>query len=470
MVVFVVILSSISIVGCTKKDDKSTKNSSNVSAIEKIPDTDGLPQKDLGGYEFIVAEGWYYGEETKPSLELGVSDLNDQIIARNSEIQKRFNCKITYQYFNPVTFFDEVSVAILAGDKIADVVTPTMFNYGKFVNGALLTDLKTIPYIKLDKPWWNKNIENATRVGDKSFGSSNQMARTEGNAFVVFFNKNLVQKLQLENPYELVTQDKWNWDKFSELANAAIKDLNGDGTFNENDQWGVTGPTSESMEALFVSSGLNLISQVNGNKIPQYNLSEPNSIDALIKMKDMFKSNGSFYNPNMDYNMQLGQFMNGKSLFFINPLYQYDYLREMSDDFGVVPMPKGMGTKDYHTLVTHNAPVVSVPITIDNKENTGLILEAMAFASYKEKKIWLDQLSTKLLRDEESAKNINDHVFTSITTDVSYLWHNISPEISQGTSGAVTFPILTDRTLEPKSYTEQYKTLIQTFLNEAYSK
>ncbi|MBQ7930091.1 MAG: hypothetical protein IJ334_03640, partial [Clostridia bacterium] len=55
----------------------------------------------------------------------------------------------------------------------------------------------------------------------------------------IFFNKNLIEDYNFENPYELVYNGEWTIDKFCEMATAVTTDTNGDGKFTNEDIIGV---------------------------------------------------------------------------------------------------------------------------------------------------------------------------------------------------------------------------------------
>lgn len=463
--------------GCTEKNagtsSEKTKSSETGPTEVVMPKTDELPAKDLGGYEFIIADGSLYGEGDPNRMQdqAGVSDLNDAFLARNRKIEQKYNCKITYKYYDPLTFFNDVSLSLMAGDKVADVLIPCEWAYGHFVNAQLLKNLRDLPYVNMDKPYWVKSLEEMAKVGGKSYGGSNQMARAEGHAVSCYFNKNLIKKLGLENPYDLVKQDKWNWDTFKVMLDAAQKDNDNNSTWDDKDSWGATGSTYQAAEAFYVTSGQKIIDYTSASKkIPQYTLKDSASLDALTKLKDMFKAPGAYYNPNCDYGLQTKLFMDGKCLFYIDNLYHYDTLREMSDDYGVVPMPKGPGQKDYYSLVSHNAGIICVPKTITDEEKTGMILQSLSFEAYAEREIFINQVSNMFWRDEESADMARSFIIPSMTGDISYLWHTVTPEIAEGTNQAVSFPMLVDKTLEFSTYIAQYGDLIQNYLNDTYGK
>ena len=115
---------------------------------------DKMPDKDLGGYEFRIAEACYYTNEDRPNMEAGASELSDAIIARNTAIEDKFNCKITYEYYDPTSFYDEIYPLIMSGEKVADIMDVTLFTYGKLSVGGYLYDMSTLPNVDFSKDHW----------------------------------------------------------------------------------------------------------------------------------------------------------------------------------------------------------------------------------------------------------------------------------------------------------------------------
>ena len=446
----------------------SSGGSSGGETSETPEETYTFPDLDLNQYEFKIAEAWSYGETDRPPTEYGVSGLGDAILDRNQAIEDALNCTITLEYYDPYNFFDLVTTSIMAGDKIADVMTPVVFNFGKFVNAEQLYDLNELPGVDLSKPWWNQTIPAITTFGGKVYGASAQFARVEGEAVGVFYNRRILNEIGMQDPQELVAQGAWDLDAFKEYVAKGMKDLNNDGVFDDNDQWSVTGECTEAMYSLFVGGGNKILDTVDGKVT--YMLGEASSIDYMLKMKDVFEPQGSYYNPNWDFGKQLTNFVGGKVFLFIGALLHYPDMRDMADDFGVLPIPAAPGSDTYYSLITHNSPIVCVPTTIDNPEATGAILEAMAALSEPEFDIWFDDYSTLTLRDDESVHVARDIVIPSLTLELAHTGHFLSAEMTAATDGILTNPILIDRTQEPASAVDAVKEQAQAMVDEIYNK
>ena len=137
---------------------------------------------------------------------------------------------------------------------------------------------------------------------------------------------------------------------------------------------------------------------------------------------------------------RIGFFRNGHSLFMVGALQEMVQLRDMPDDFGVVPFPKY--TEDqaqYYTRIIGGFPFV-VPATNPRPEIAGAILEAMAcetrntvIPAYYE-----SSLQTKYSRDPDTIEmldlimenrvyDLGDTIwFSPIRQDYTALWNTNS--------------------------------------------
>ena len=81
-------------------------------------------------------------------------------------------------------------------------------------------------------------------------------------------------------------------------------------------------------------------------------------------------------------------------------------MREMEDNFGIIPFPKYDEAQDgYYTHVDGHAPLMILPKTIQNTDKAGIIMEALAYYSheYVVPAVYDIVLQNKYARDESSA-------------------------------------------------------------------
>ncbi len=105
-------------------------------------------------------------------------------------------------------------------------------------------------------------------------------------------------------------------------------------------------------------------------------------------------------------------FANGQNLFMVGMLglAEEPALRNMTDDYGILPYPKyDLSQKEYYSYSYDEYRVFSIPVTNEEPEIAGAVLEAMASYSYRNTSpIYLDQvLKGKYMSDANSRRSVD---------------------------------------------------------------
>jgi hypothetical protein len=260
------------------------------------------------------------------------------------------------------------------------------------------------------------------------------------------FSKKLVKDYELENPYELVLSGKWTFDKMIEMMKKVSRDLNGDGKMDDQDQYGLLTEYANS-QFLFNAAG-EYIAKSNADKIPEITLYNERAAAVLDKIIEIFKDKNYYVNAedmtgkyaDIWDGFQLSMFSEDRALLYHAGMNRVTLLRTMETDFGILPPPKyDTRQENYYAVVdTWCTSAVSVPITVNDKEKTGLILETLAYESrYGLLPAYYDiNLKTKFARDEESRAMI-DIILANRLYDLGsvYSWGSVYTffmEISKG--------------------------------------
>ena len=427
-------LTGITACGSTSDNGGQTTPADTVgtTAPETEPLTDGLPEKDMGGYEFVV----YMPSHTAFAWALTYVDVEettgdivyDEMYDRNRRIEERFNCVISESLHDTVGV--EVLVnSVLAGEseyKIAQI-------FDELINtansaGALATWEK-LPYVNLDAEWWNQSANECFVVNGKQYAAMGDFNLSEySKAYMLYFNKDIYGEIDQEKSvYDMVMDGSWTIDAMITTAKQYAQDLNGDSKMDDkNDRYGYAACSKVGMSMLITGAGIKYIeTDKDGN--PYFAI--PGNESALEKMQgiiDRFKgSENWYYNaPDAYGGMQDTNFLDGRSLFQAASIWQTDSYRSLEFDMGMLPAPKYDEKQDDYHCVVAGGVVTAIPKTLNDEdlENVSIILEALSFDSrqnllplYKE-----TVLQTKYARDDESSKII-DIIFDSATYDTGIL-------------------------------------------------
>ena len=131
------------------------------------------------------------------------------------------------------------------------------------------------------------------------------------------------------------------------------------------------------------------------------------------------------------------KYLEGTSLFIAGRLMNADYLRDMKDPYGIVPMPKlDEAQKDYIGLVHDATPLYGIPVTKTDIEMPCAVLEAMAAQNYRTvTPVYYEvALKVKYAHDEESGQVI-DIIHAGMMTDFVYANNGSMGGTNLGTIG-----------------------------------
>ena len=201
---------------------------------------DGLPEKDFGGDTFsILTTTWYTAQKYIYADEMNGEVVNDALFRQRVKISDRFNVAVT------CTANDDVPTVAATVDSLAasgDDSYSIVYNHDikTMTNGLKgdFCDLRSFELLDFSKPWWQGTPQVFTIQG-KLFAAANPMA-VSGIYMncTVSFNKALMTDLQMDLPYEKVRNGEWVFDDMISMAEKGMQDLDGNGIFDDKDQWG----------------------------------------------------------------------------------------------------------------------------------------------------------------------------------------------------------------------------------------
>lgn len=292
------------------------------------------------------------------------------------------------------------------------------------VNEGLYLTLDELPYIDIEKPWWNKEYIRSVSLHEDDlyilFGdiTYNTIQRTT----CVFFNMNLLEErlnMKPEELYEIVHNGEWTIDKMSELVSQVYVD-DGNAIRDGGDIYGLISPWNETFNWMAFGSGIKFTTR-NEDGYPEINLNNETTVDLVEKLcKLFFNNDGATVVGNA-----ADDFGAGKALFIINRFFltSWEQFRTMEDDYGILPIPKYDETVDgYHSTVEELVQWGAVPVTTADPIMTSAVAEAMAYEGrQKLTPAYYDTtLKLKLTRDDASMEMI-DLIMSGRDTDYLYI-------------------------------------------------
>ena len=437
-----VLMSAASAVGCAQSAADPVETTAQITETEpeteietEPPVSDDLPESDFEGYEFMIfnanpeANDWFTTVHVTASEDSGDA-IPSAIFNRNLAVEERLNIKISETEQSA----SQIKNTIMAGDGSFDMSLMQGAEILSYAQSGLLIDLFTMPYQNFDKPYWDKNAAEQLTVMNKLYVCVGDFMTTHiDETICMFFNKNLVLDHNLENPYELVESGKWTLDKMGEMASICGNDTNGDGVYDDNDDYGLLSWRGVFYMFLLNGCGHTLIEK-NEEDVPAFTFYSENFINSYEKILSIIHSGEDmFYDADikkntkglaLDHRVQEVMFPADQAMFWVECISWAKALRDMEANFGILPAPKfDEDQSQNYSCNNGNFFGMSIPVSVSDKERTSIILEALQSASTKTVlAAYYDiTLKSKYSRDEESAGMV-DIIFDTTTYDCSTVY------------------------------------------------
>ncbi len=351
---------------------------SETAAPEVVPD---LPEADYGGYLFHIytyEHSAYVIEHVAPE-ETG--DLvNDAIFARNRAAEDRLGIKITpvIHIWDNDDCRGNIRKSVMAGDEAYDLFTGNSYNMSALSTEGLFKKLSEVPYVDVEKPWWNKSSFEELSVGNNAYLLMGDLSISNYGLFAcIYFNKAYIADYNIEDPYEIMNRDEWTIDTLIALSKDIYSDLDSDGKRGETDLYGMYSPVQTVYD---ISNHWLDITTKNADNYPEVTFYSEKTAAMFDKLKEYFVNAEGVYAPAGWTDIAL--FSAGNSVFVYSTIGASAHLRDMESDYGLLPIPKyDDGQEKYRTNA--GGLVIAVPATASDTDRTGAVTEALAYNGRK---------------------------------------------------------------------------------------
>jgi len=436
MLAAILAVSQIAACGSASSSDTPANDTASDTTAETTPaltgraaEKDNLPENDFGGQTFTILGREAFATELVAEEENG-DTLNDAIYKRNTNVEDRFNVQI-----NPVLMdHNEVNAHLLASVLADTGAYDLVAGYAYLMPSLILSDIfvnwNEVKYIDMDQPWWSKQVSNELTVNGICYTITGDLAISLWEMFFTFtFNKKLAAEYNLGDLYEIVRSGNWTLDKLSELTANTYKDLDGDTKQSWNDAYGFVAGHSTPVDAFKEAFKVD-VTTMNSDGIPEYTLANEKTTDVLTRLNAFFYTEGNSMvigGSDEAYAAVDTAFKEGRAIFQPRTLANIAALRDMNDDFGILPYPKLDAEQDkYYSTAMDNYSLLLLPIDAADYDFTGFITEALCAESYRVAvPAYYDVvLKTKAARDDESAEML-DIVRDGVTFNFGYAFSGV---------------------------------------------
>ena len=411
--VLAVFMLALSLIACAKTEEEENNDNPGVVSTENTAPVDQYGQEvyddptaglNYGGktVNFLVRSGDQYLREW--FSENPTSNVDQQIYSRNVTVEESLGVKLNYivqdEGANNKDFYDVVVNTGASGIGGIDVVSgfaAYATNQNAMPYYVNWFDSEKLPYLNLDRNYWNQNYLKDAAAFNKLYVCVGDMNLSlYDRCMVVFFNKAKAEQYLKDsagnviNLYDLVQSGEWYYETFYNM----IKDVWEDTGDVENqkdskDFFGVTGiKGSEASDAFLYSLG-GMLSEtaVDGSHSLVTETKLQKLGDIYTAMTDFWYSTGAIMPSTSGDNYDI--FTGGHALFTVDVVWHYESgltkLHSMSDGYGIIPMPKFNEDQDsYITGVQDAYNVLSIMECGGNQDFAMIsaVLEKMALESY----------------------------------------------------------------------------------------
>ncbi len=443
LLILVCLLSTLAFTACDKK-----ANNPGIDIPEDLEYSGETITFLTCGVEKEYESEILFNTYTDDGLSQSLPDaLNNSIQDRNDAVAMTLGVQLEeVKIYSPTRIggemYQEIYQSRAAGLSEYDVVVPCLYDGAKLALQDLLLDLNSVEGLDMKAEWWNQEFNKTMTFKGQLYYSIGEIGHiNKNNTACLYFNLDRWNKNNLNddfggNPYDLVRQGKWTIDLVLEAVRAIpAKDVNEDGVYNYDDQFGWAGQNDD-LWSLFFASG-EKIAQADAEGLPMLTMYNTRSATLMEKMQTLVKDRQNYVSANDYFSIAewpevlvMAGFTDGRCLFYnANVGTIISIGKDMEEHFGVVPVPKADLTQDnYYSLINPwGSTCFAIPsmVSDDRLEMIAKTLNVMGeksmttvTESYAE---ILDYMKT---RDDDSKEMLNEYILPNRACDIGmvYKW------------------------------------------------
>ncbi len=434
-IVFALLLLIVSTVGCENVEypsgESSTNESGEVSDIyqeiaDNLPvlDNNGEPLPERAFKIVTYEQGVFTGSEDT------VSTVNKSIVERNMLLKEKYGAGIETVISNYRNAADKLVSSAASGTIYCDMIAFSANDTMRLWSDGLLYDLNSLPNFDLKNDYFDKRISTSLATNETLYLLPDPSTLYYDEIYTMFFNRDLLEAYGCENPETLAMQGKWTWDKFSEIEKSVAVEVNNKATANLHaDTFGFASyyGTGTNPLVLWTSCGKKMIDDTYYNDV-KFALDVNDATETARYVYSIYNSKSRLPFEGDDAR---DAFENGRLAFFTNKLEYLNALRDgtaKGSQYGLLPMPKyNEEQKNYASLVSNDALVISVPKALEKQDNAyksyvSAVVSGICAAGGKTiENAFLSETTVKLLNNNSEAAMLKMTI-ESATFEFSYVF------------------------------------------------
>lgn len=358
-----------------------------------------IPREDFGGREFVIlTTDEAFCDSAEKSGIIGTELYN-----RNRAIEEKFNIKI-----RAVTVRDSaVQSSISSGGY--DLVYAPMNTLAASAGNGHTMNIYSVPFFDYDAEYVQPELISSLTQSETLFAVFGDAAYDTRSLWAVYYNKDVISELGYD-VNALVDEGAWTWEKFLEISNAALLDVDKNKKMRAADDrfgYASTLHTTDFADAVFASLGKKFFTH-NAEGNFEMSFAETDDDKYISFVRDICVKNKARYPSDKPGNAAYNAFCEGRLAFFCEKLSYASKLAYAPCNWGVVPMPKrDVSQPDYLSLADKTTCGYAVPYGVTDSALCGKVLSAIyAYDFSRGTDVVRDAWTYYYLRDNSSSANI----------------------------------------------------------------
>lgn len=376
---------------------------------------------DLGGREiriFNIDDYWGMTVELHPDETTG-ERLNDALYERAAKVENLYNCTIINDCYaaglSLANMASQASRLLSAGDDTYDVMYIPDAKIPVLASDGVLYNLYELPELLLDNAWWDRSYNETATINGNLFGACGDgYLMPYDSSWCLFFNENMLARLDMELPYSIVRDGKWTFDSFHSYIKGAAN-LNGDSSWKwQTDGNAVYGLVTHdhAPDKFILGAGITYVEKEEDSYA--FSADTERFYDTAASLAEILGEEGTTLQGNTDdFNPDRGYvytFMNSRAAFLTAELKTAMNMRDMEETFGIVPFPKyDEAQTDYYSAIMIDMLVMTIPSNAKQPHETAAVMDAFYYEGMQSViPVYFDvTVSQKGLRNENSIEMLN---------------------------------------------------------------
>lgn len=406
------------------------------TAAPTAADILGFDKEDNGGETFTILTNSTSAYEFNVESQTG-DIVSDAVFKKDRLVEEYLGIDIELVqepglWAKRAEFNAKITQAHSSGDNTYDLINNMLVCTIPLAQQGMFVNVVDLPHTNYDQPWYIKNMVENYGINGKFYGIiSDHSLSLYKDLSVIFFNSTIWSEQKPDvNLYDLVRKGEWTLDKFIELTSDMTRDLNGDTAYDtDNDLYTYfteSVPAGTWMTALdidvidlnddgtYTYHGLTERFESSFTKLLEYFRNVPG-----VKVHDSNSKTPGQFPPREN-------FAEGRVAMMSNHIYATEYIRDMTDDYGIIPIPKFDQAQDnYISQVGTSTSTFFVPQTQMNLDLVSKFIECEAYFGYTEvSPVYYETALKTKYADDPNMQEMLDIIRENATIDFMFVYGN----------------------------------------------